>query len=60
MYKPKRVCCKCSAAQLMETVLTFFIAGFFTAFGWWAAGKVTIKIDTHYEEKQDDIRSTND
>ena len=47
-------------AKLMETVLTFFIAGFFTAFGWWAAEKVTIKIDTHYEEKQDDIRSTND
>lgn len=44
----------------METVLTFFIAGFFTAFGWWAATKVTTKIDTHYEENQDDIRSTND
>lgn len=34
-----------------ESIIAFFIAGFFTAFGWWAAEKVTTKIDTHIEEQ---------
>jgi len=34
----------------MDTVIAFFIAGFFTAFGWWAAEKVTEKIDTQIEQ----------
>ena len=34
----------------METVVAFFIAGFFTAFGWWAAEKVTDNIDSHLEK----------
>ena len=37
----------------METVLAFFIAGFFTGIGWWSAEKVTNKIDTHYEQKNE-------
>jgi uncharacterized membrane protein YccF (DUF307 family) len=37
----------------MDTVIAFFIAGFFTAVGWWAAGKVTTQIDSHYEQKED-------
>ena len=37
----------------MDTVIAFFIAGFFTAFGWWAAGKVTTHIDSQYEQKAD-------
>ena len=37
----------------MDTVIAFFIAGFFTAFGWWAADKVTEKIDTHIEQRNE-------
>lgn len=37
----------------MDTVIAFFIAGFFTAFGWWAADKVTTRIDSQYEQKAD-------
>jgi len=33
------------------SIAAFFIAGFFTAFGWWAAEKVTTQIDSHYEEQ---------
>ena len=32
------------------SIAAFFIAGFFTAFGWWAAEKVTEKIDTQIEQ----------
>lgn len=34
-----------------ESIIAFFVAGFFTAFGWWAAGKVTTQIDSHIEEQ---------
>ena len=37
----------------METVLAFFIAGFFTGLGLYSAEKVTDKIDTHYEQKDE-------
>jgi hypothetical protein len=49
------MCRKCRATQLgevMDTVFAFFIAGFFTAFGWWAATKVTTEIDTHIEQAE--------
>jgi uncharacterized membrane protein len=35
----------------MENVLIYFLVGFMTAFGWWAAGKVTTQIDSHIEEQ---------
>ena len=35
----------------MENVLVYFVIGFLTAFGWWAAGKVTDNIDSHIEEQ---------
>jgi len=35
------------------TIIAFFIAGFFTAFGWWAAEKVTTHIDSHYEQRNE-------
>ena len=36
----------------MDTAIAFFIAGFFTAFGWWTATQVTDKIDTHIERSK--------
>jgi hypothetical protein len=35
----------------MENVFIYFAIGFMTAFGWWAAEKVTTQIDSHIEEQ---------
>lgn len=29
--------------------MEYFLIGFLTAFGWWAAGKVTTQIDQHLD-----------
>jgi hypothetical protein len=38
----------------LENVLVYFVVGFLTAFGWWAAGKVTNNIDSQYEQREKD------
>ena len=30
-------------------MMEYFLIGFLTAFGWWAAGKVTASIDAHIQ-----------
>jgi len=35
-----------------ESIIAFFIAGFFTAFGWWAAEKITDNIDSQIEKSR--------